>query len=141
VTDVETGGHIPLPHITEWNRPFFEGGLTGKLRLQQCDDCQELMYYPRIACPNCLSMEHHWVDLSGDGTVYSYSIVWRPQHPAFLPMVPIILAAIQLAEGILIVSNIVNSAPEAVRIDMPVRVVFDRVSEQIALPKFEPAEL
>jgi len=132
-----TGAQIPLPHVHPWNRPFFEGGLAGKLTLQKCRNCGEIVYYPRVACPECLSTEYDWVDLSGRGTVYSYSIVWRPQHPAFLPMVPIVLAAIHLEEGPLIVSNIVNCPEEEVKIGMLVRVVFERVSEHIALPKFQ----
>jgi uncharacterized OB-fold protein len=50
--------------------------------------------------------------------------------------VPIILATIELAEGPLVVTSIVNC--EAVEIGMQVRVVFERVSDEIALPNFEP---
>jgi uncharacterized OB-fold protein len=35
-------------------------------------------------------------------------------------------------------TNIVHCAPDAVRIGMPVRVVFEKVSDEITLPVFEP---
>jgi uncharacterized OB-fold protein len=123
MSSTEHESQIPLPHIYDWNRPFFEGGLDGKLLLQRCQNCGQLVYYPRIACPECLSMDLDWEAMSGRGTVYSYSFVWRPQHPAFLPQVPITLATITLEEGVQMVSN----------------VVFDRIAKRIALPKFEPA--
>jgi uncharacterized OB-fold protein len=129
---------IPLPQIQEWNQPFFEGGLFGELRLQRCRHCGELIYYPRIACPECLSMDYDWEVVSGRGTVYSFSFVWRPQHPAFLAKVPITVAAIRLDEGPMMISNIVHCEPQAVAIGMPVHVVFEQVAENIALPKFEP---
>lgn len=128
---------IPLPRLYEWNRPYFAAAAAGKFMLQQCRSCGALIYYPRPACPECLSMDYDWVELSGRGVVYAYTIVRRPQHPAFLPRVPFVVATIQLDEGPQMVSNIVNCAPHQVEIGLPVRVVFERVSEGIALPKFE----
>jgi uncharacterized OB-fold protein len=140
MTSPERTPGLPLPRLYEWNRPYFQAALAGKLVLQQCRACGQLIYYPRPACPECLSMDYDWVELSGRGTVYSFAIVWRPQHPAFLPRVPITLATIQLDEGPQMVSNIVNCPPERVVIGLPVRVVFERVSEEIALPNFELVE-
>jgi uncharacterized OB-fold protein len=129
---------IPLPRLYEWNRPYFAAALAGRLELQKCRRCGALFYYPRPACPECLAMEYDWVPMSGRGTVYSFAIVWRAQHPAFADKVPITLATIELAEGPQMVSNVVNCPPERVAIGMPVRVVFERVTDEIALPKFEP---
>ena len=131
---------IPLPRLYDWNRPYFQAALAGRLMLQKCRACGELIYYPRPACPECLAMEYDWTELSGRGTVYSFAVVWRPQHPAFLDRVPITLATVQLDEGPQMVSNVVNCPPERVAIGLRVRVVFERVSEEVALPKFEPAD-
>lgn len=76
--------------------------------------------------------------MDGVGTVYTYAIVWRPQHEFFNDSVPIVLATVELVEGPLVVSTVVNCSLESVAIGMRVRVVFDCVSDQIALPKFEP---
>jgi len=133
----EGGMLIPLPRLYEWNKPYFAAALDGKLMLQKCRSCGALIYYPRPACPECLCMEYNWVELSGRGTVYSFTIVWRPQHPAFLSRVPFTVGTIQLEEGPQMVSNIVNCPPRTVEIGSSVRVVFERVHEDIALPKFE----
>jgi len=106
--------------------------------LQRCLACGRLIYYPRPACPHCLSAEYEWVEMRGTGSVYTYAIVWRPQHEFFNDLVPIVLATIELTEGPLVVTSTVNCAPEEIEIGMPVRVVFDRVNDDVALPKFEP---
>jgi uncharacterized protein len=128
----------PLPQIFPWNAPYFQAGLAGKLVLQKCKACHHLVYYPRVACPYCLSADYEWTELSGKGSVYTFAIVWRPQHEFFNRDLPIVLATVELAEGPLVVTSIVNCPPERISIGMAVHVVFDRVSETIALPKFEP---
>jgi uncharacterized OB-fold protein len=128
---------IPAPTLFEWNRPFFAAGTDGKLVLQRCTRCRKLIYYPRILCPFCLSTKYEWETLSGRGSVYSFAIVWRPNHPAFAEQVPIILAVVDLSEGVQMVTTLVGCAPEAVEVGMQVNVVFDTIADGIALPKFE----
>ena len=127
----------PLPALYEWNRPFFAGGREGRLLLQRCRACRQLIYYPRIVCPYCLWNEYDWVPLSGRGTVYSFSVVWRPKHPAFDAEVPIVLAAIDLEEGVQIVSSLRGVNHDDAAIDMAVRVVFEQLSDDVFLPRFE----
>ena len=129
---------IPTPTLFEWNRPFFVGGTHGHLMLQRCLRCHELIYYPRIVCPRCLSPNYKWERLSGGGTVYSFAVVWRPNHPAFEDQIPITLAVVDLTEGPQMVTTIVDCPPESVHIGMKVAVVFDTIAEGVALPKFTP---
>lgn len=131
-----TEGSVPLPTLSEWNRPFFAAGFHGELKLQRCDQCAKLIYYPRPLCPYCLSASYHWVAMSGEGTIYSFAIVWHPQQRAFDDRVPIVLAIIQLVEGPQMVSTVIRSEPDEMHIGASVRVVFDRVTDEIALPKF-----
>lgn len=104
--------------------------------LQRCTQCRYLIYYPRMLCPRCFSTDYAWEQLTGQGTVYSFSIVWRPNHPAFIEQIPITLVVVDLSEGPQMVATLVDSPAERVRIGMDVSVVFDTVAEGIALPKF-----
>jgi uncharacterized OB-fold protein len=76
---------------------------------------------------------------SGRGVLHSYVIHHRPV-PGFVP--PYSIAVVELEEGPRMMTNIVNTpqTPEALRLDMPVRVVFQRLSDGITLPLFEPVE-
>lgn len=130
---------LPTPTLYEWNRPFFAAGTEGKLKLQRCLRCKSLIYYPRLVCPSCLSPDYEWETLCGRGTVFSFAIVWRPNHPVFADQVPITLAIVELSEGPQMVTTLVDCPPDRVEIGMDVTVVFDVIADGIALPRFVPA--
>src|SRR5205814_4069294 len=96
-------------------------------------------FYPRSICPACMSDRIAWIESTGRGTVYSYTIVHRA--PAqFAEDVPYVVALIDLAEGVRMMSNVVGSPPAAVHIGAPVEVVFDDVTPEVTLPKFRLIE-
>ena len=129
----------PLPGIDEENKPFWDYCKQHELRMQKCTDCGSFRYPINSICPHCLSMEFEWKKLSGKGKVYSYSIIHQARHPAFAGDVPYTVAIIELEEGTRLTSNIVGCKPEDVRVDMPVEVVFDDITEEFSLPKFKPS--
>ena len=77
--------------------------------------------------------------LNFPGRVYTYTIVDQPAHPDFQADTPYTYAIVQLDEGVRVPTNIVECAPEDVRVDMPVGAVFDDVSAEWTLVKFKPA--
>lgn len=128
----------PLPKPTPETAHFWEGALAGELRLQKCDDCAHVYFPPRPFCPSCSSRSVSVFTASGRGVLDSYVINQRP-HPAFDG--PYSIALVRLDEGPRMMTNIVGceQTPDALLLDMPVRVTFERVSDEIALPLFEPA--
>ena len=107
----------------------------------RCADCGSTYFYPRPICPACFSRNTTWVQSSGRGTVYAFSIVHRPPTPAFQEQVPYVAALVELEGGARIPTNLVEVEPDParIRVGMAVEVVFEEVSETIALPKFRPA--
>jgi uncharacterized OB-fold protein len=128
----------PLPVPSELSRPYWDGLKEGRLCLQRCRACGEHVFYPRPHCPACLSTELDWVEMSGRGKVYSYTVVRRAMNPAFADDVPYVYAIVELDEGPRVMTNVVNCPPEDVRVDMPVRAIFDPVTPDASLLKFEP---
>src|SRR3989441_1164768 len=128
----------PLPVVTEENRPFWEGCKQGKLLLQRCSECQQYQFYPRLYCMQCGSDELQWVEASGHGVIYSYTIIHQNKSPEFVHDTPYNVAIVQLEEGPRLMSNIVDIDPGELRVDLPVTVVFDRVTDSITLPRFRP---
>jgi uncharacterized OB-fold protein len=128
----------PLPAVTEDGAPYWEYAKRGELRVQRCSACQHLRFPPSNLCPRCLAEEHEWVRLSGRGAVYSFIVVHRPQHPAFQEDAPYNVAIVELDEGIRLHGNVVGCPNDALRIGLPVEVVFDEVKEGVVLPKFRP---
>ncbi len=129
----------PLPPVNEENKPYWEYCRRHELRMQKCTECGHIRFPVSILCPRCHALESEWVKLSGKGTVYSFTVYRVAYHPAFKDDIPYVLAIIQLAEGPRMESNVTGCRPEEVRIEMPVEVTFDDVTEEISLPKFKPA--
>jgi len=129
----------PLPIINEDNVPYWEYAKKHELRMQKCTQCGYIRFPVNIVCPKCHSMEAEWTRLSGQGKVYSYVIYQQAYHPSYKDDIPYAVAIIQLDEGPRMESNITGCQMEDIKIDMPVEVYFDDVTEDISLPKFKPA--
>jgi uncharacterized OB-fold protein len=128
----------PLPAITEDGAPYWEGCRQGELRAQRCTACRHLRWPPSVLCPKCLAEGGEWVALSGRGTIFSYIVVHRPQHPAFFGDVPYNVAIVELEEGPRLHTNVVECANEDLRVGLAVEVVFHKVDDEVTLPKFRP---
>ncbi len=52
--------------------------------------------------------------------------------------VPYVVALVELEEGVRMASNIVGCRPEDVTAGMALEVVYDAVTPEVTLPKFQP---
>lgn len=130
----------PIPVPTPVTQPFWDATREHRLVLQRCAS-GHVFYYARTHCPVCLSNELEWVEASGRGTLYSYTVARRPQSPEFAEDVPYIIAAINLDEGPRMTSLLVDADPDGVQqlIGQPVEVAWEDVSPDLAMPYFRPA--
>lgn len=126
----------PQPVIDPGTKPFWDAAREHRLLLPRCRSCGEHHFYPRELCPHCYSDDLEWVDASGKGEVYSYTVARKPAGPAFAADVPYVIAMIRLDEGPRMLTNIVTSDVEGVRIGARVKVSFDDVTPELTLPKF-----
>lgn len=127
----------PLPHPSDLSRPHWQGGREGRLLVQRCDACGGYVFVPRIACTHCFADALRWVESAGLGTVYSYTIVHRAPHPGFEP--PYCAAIVELDEGWHMLTNIVATPLDEIRVGMRVLVRFDEIDGAV-LPMFAPVE-
>jgi uncharacterized OB-fold protein len=131
----------PLPVPDTVNAPYFEGLAVGELRIQKCRSCGHRQHYPRPFCLACMSTDMHFEKDTGRGTLYAFTIARVHYNKAFAADLPIVLALIELADGIRILSTLTGIAPDpaVIKIGMTLEVVFDRVSDTVTLPRFRPA--
>jgi uncharacterized protein len=128
----------PVPRPAPESIPYWQAARQKRLDLPRCNACGKFWFPPSRSCPHCLATEFAWTPVSGVGKVFSFVTFHRVYHPAFAQEVPYVVALIELEEGPRLLSNIVGVALEAVRCDMPVKVVFDNVAEDVVVPKFTP---
>ncbi len=128
----------PLPHPSEELGPFWEGLRRGEFLLPRCERCGAWRW-PPAGCrehPNDPYLANlKWTPASGRGKVFAYTVQRVPFHPAF--SVPYVYALIELNEGPVMVSNVIDCDPEDVSVGMPVLVRFVDIGDA-TLPLFGP---
>jgi uncharacterized protein len=129
----------PLPIIDGESRPFWQAARERRLAIMRCGTCDRHFFYPRELCPFCQSGAVEWVDATGRGRIYSFTIARRPAGPAFKADVPYVVALVELEEGPRLMTNIVTGDVDSVRIGQAVTAVFDDVTDEVTLVKFKPA--
>ena len=118
---------------------YWDGAKEGELRLQQCKSCDKIYFPPRALCPECGSRDVKVDKASGKGRLYSYIINHLPA-PGFEG--PFAVAVVELEEGPRLMRNILEceQTAEALQLDMPPEVTFEKLSDEITLPQFKPAK-
>ena len=128
----------PTPPINPWTAPFWKAAREHRLLIQHCHKCGRNVFYPRLYCPFCLSDDLGWVESSGRGKVYTFSVVLNNAPTAFLTDMPFVIAIVKLEEGVQMMTNIVGCSPVDVHCEMPVAVAFEELNAEITVPKFTP---
>ena len=126
------------PTISDVNRPFWDGCRRGELLLQCCSHCSRLRYPASQVCPDCLGSEAQWQAMSGRGKVFSFVVFHRAYHPAWEDKVPYNVALIELDEGPIMLSNVVDVDNAKLAVGFPVAVAFEAVDDELSIPVFKP---
>jgi uncharacterized OB-fold protein len=142
--------HLILPEHDSEYREYFALAARGRFVMRRCADCRLLRYPPGAACPWCQALAWTWQDVSGRGTIVSYEIVHHAVQPGFRDWTPYPVVLVELdeqrgvptpEEALRVVANLVTpdlrpEAEENVAINKRVRVVFQPIADEIALPQF-----
>ena len=128
---------LPATEITQF---FWDAAREHKLVIQRCDECQKYVHWPMVLCPQCGSDGLTPTDVSGKGTIYSFSVVHHVFHPIFAERVPYNIAMVELDEqpGLRLIANIVDCADDDLVVGMRVEVTFEDY-EGFTLPQFRPS--
>ena len=129
----------PLPTPDADTASFWQGLREGKLLLQHCADCGHVQYYQQGTCRSCGSENLSHRPASGRGKVHSFSVVYRAPGPAFKSDVPYAVLLVELEEGPRMISTFIGGRPEDVTFDMEVVLTFEKVTDEVTLPRFRKA--
>jgi uncharacterized protein len=126
-----------LPLVSPDTAFFWAGTAAGELRIQRCTACGALRHPPGAMCPSCGSGDLGYVVAAGTGIVYSYVVHHHPPVPG--KTLPIVIALVELAEGVRMVGELAGVSPEEVSVGMPVAVSYVPAAEGVTLPVWRPA--
>jgi uncharacterized OB-fold protein len=127
------------PQVTPDTAFFWAGTAAGELRIQRCGRCGALRHPPGPMCPSCGEpADGGYAVAEGTGEVYSYVVHHHPPVPG--KKLPMVVALVQLPEGVRMIGEMPGTDPDLVRIGLPVRATFVRVDDDVTLPAWRPAE-
>jgi uncharacterized OB-fold protein len=127
------------PQIDPETLPYWRAAALGELVLPRCGNCERLFWYPRGACPRCMSLDIEWQPSPGRGIIYSFTVVRRAAG-IWSEATPYVLAYVTLDEGITLVANIVDCDPAEVKVGLHVAALFERADDgETGVLRFAPA--
>jgi len=130
----------PIPLKTQDNQLYWDAADRHELVLQKCDTCHSYNHPPGPACSKCGSTELSWEHQGSDitGSIYSYVVSYRPFLPGFQDDLPTIIVVVQLDHlpEVKIIGNVLGCSPEEIKIGMPVKMTWQDITEDRALPQW-----
>jgi uncharacterized protein len=124
------------PAVTEETQPFWDAAADGRLVVEHCDACGADTFPPRGMCRACRSRDVGWVEVTGPGTVYTYTV----NHQRWMPdlEVPYAVVLVEFADhpGVRVAGRLRGCAPGEVAIGMAVDVGFEPGPDGVAIPSF-----
>ncbi|MGV9868030.1 Zn-ribbon domain-containing OB-fold protein [Rhodococcus koreensis] len=120
----------PVPEVEDL--PHWEALREGRLVLSRCDECGFLTQRHEISCRRCGGEDSTWVEVSGRGEIYSFTVVHQTWVPAFACQVPYVLVAVSIEEcpESILTTNLVGTFDVAhLKIGLPVRAVGEAMAE------------
>jgi uncharacterized protein len=120
---------------------FWEGARAGRLLILRCQQCGTYIHLPRPVCRSCGSFDLAPEQVSGRGTLYSYTTTMKAFHPFYVDRLPYVLVTVELAEqpGLMLLSNIAAGNDRPLEFGMDLAVQFEALSPDLTIPVFAPA--
>lgn len=123
---------LTAPGTNVENQAYFDAASNNKFFIKHCTACGKNHFYPRAICPHCFSSETTWQESSGEGEIYSFSVMRRVPHPYAI-------AYVKLTDGVTIMTNIVDCDFDTLHIGQSVKVSYRKTDGDVVLPVFVPA--
>jgi uncharacterized protein len=126
-----------LPQPDHASEHYWRSAADGTLVLQRCTDCHQFQFYPRSLCASCTG-QTEWVEASGSGTLYTYTVIRQNRSGAFSALSPYAVGIVELDEGVRMMSNIVDCEIEDLSVGMALEVVLLKAADDVGLPFWRP---
>jgi uncharacterized protein len=124
-----------LPELDETNHAFWTGGADGQLLVMR--DQQTGRWVHPADPSDVASGRVRPEPVSGQGTVFTYTVNAQQYHPDVPPPYVIAIVVLDEQDDLRLPTNIVGCEPDEVRVGMPVEVVFEQHGH-VHVPLFRP---
>ena len=130
----------PMPEPTPATQPFWDALGRHTVVIQYSPSSDQYVFYPRVLAPGTLADDLEWREISGMGTLYTFTISDRPTAPPWADSLPQLLAVVEWDEGPRLSTEMVNVDPGDLFVGMRVKPVYcDYPDDGVTLLRYEPA--
>jgi hypothetical protein len=138
-----TGRPVPVPD--DLSAPYWEAAARHVLVIARCSRCGSFAIPPGQACPACGTTDpsYAWTEVSGVGTVRSWTIIRQSFLPGFDDDLPYLLADVELTGSELkgqaelrMIGRLLDGPEAAVTVGAPVTVAFEDLGSGVSVPAF-----
>ena len=136
-TDKKEAAPRSIPRPTHLTQPFWDAAKEGRLVLQYDKTTGKPQFWPRPVSIHSGSTDLEWRDVSGKGKLYAWTEVHVPVR-GMEDLAPYVLAAVELDEGVRIMSRLTNVQADQLTPGMAVKVAWEELSDDITMFVFEP---
>lgn len=126
-----------VPDPTPTSQPFWDALAEKRVELQHCRSCGAWVYYPRARCSHCLSDDLAWEEITGEGTLYTFTVARQPTTPAFADAENLLIAVVELDEGPRVTASLENITIDDVVVGMRLKPFFTP-TEGVTLLRYQP---
>ncbi|ANH37105.1 hypothetical protein I601_0653 [Nocardioides dokdonensis FR1436] len=130
----------PVPEATPVSQPYWDALREHRIEIQYSPSLGRHVFYPRLLAPGTLADDLEWREISGEGTLYTFTVAERPTAPPWADAVPQLLAVVEWDEGPRVSTELVDVERGDIRIGMRVSPVFhDDAESQMTLLHYRPS--
>ena len=133
---------LPAPRLTPVSAPYWRAAADRRLVVQHCGECGTHRHPPTAACYACGSLAVDWDEVAGTGRVHSFVWTHRPVVSIFEDLGVYNVSVVELdgtvGEPVRILSRVNDIDRDSLVVGLAVRVDFDPVDDNVALPVFVP---
>lgn len=127
--------HVPTP--SPLTKPFWDAAKQKKLVIQYDPDSRSYQWWPKAISVKTGKMNLEWKEVSGNGTLYSYTVTHLPAA-GFEERGRYLVGLVELDEGVRIIANLSGVTEDNVKIGMPLRVTWEELTDEITMFSFGP---
>ena len=131
----------PLPLVSDLTRFFWDGIAERRLMILKCQNCGHHVHLPRPVCNRCRSIDLAPAQMSGQASLYAYTVTVQAFHPFYIDKLPYTVGVVDLVEeaGLRLTTQIVDCPENELRTGMPLELVWTEISPGWTLPYFRPS--
>jgi uncharacterized protein len=128
----------PTPVPDGRSARYWQAANEGRLEIQRCQACRTYHHPPLTMCTHCHSEDLRHEPVSGNGTIYTFTITYDARTPAFAARQPYAIVWVELDEQprLRVLANMPDTPLDQVKIGAQVEVLFEEIAPNIKVPQF-----